>query len=267
MVIIFFLTGIFAVCAWGQDAVELYERGLNSSLANKKIEYFTRAIDMNPNLVEAYERRAVHYYFQRKFDKAVQDYTRVIELKPKSVNAYLMRGISYYRKEKGAGYKAELNNLVINLSKQKTREFSELLDRAISDLGYAIELDPYSATAYSYRAEAFRLRGMTEEAIRDATTAIRLQSDYKSTARAYRTRAKIYRKQGQNDLSESNFRQSIEIDPYIPDFPPLHVPIISPYISNTSNLKRIGSLGLFGIVIVAFGLIFKLTLRAPKKKD
>ena len=259
--------GISAISAWGQDAVELYERGLSSSLAYKKIEYFTQAIQLNLNLAEAYERRAVHYFFQRKFDKAVLDYTRVVELRPKAVNAYLMRGISYFRKEKGAGYKAELNNLAINLSKQKVRDFSELLERAINDLSYAIELDPQLAAAYSYRAEAFRLKGMTEEAIRDATTAIRLQNDYKSTARAYRTRAKIYRKRGQNDLSENNFRESVELDPYIPDFPPLHVPIISPYISNTSSLKRIGSMGLLGIVIVAFVLIFKLTMPPPKKRD
>jgi tetratricopeptide (TPR) repeat protein len=235
-------------------------------MAYKKIEYFTQAIQLNPNLADAYEKRALHYYFQRKFDKAIQDYTKVIDLKPREINAYLMRGISYFKKEKGSGIRAEINNLTINLAKKKTREFSELLERSIRDLSYAIELNPELATAYSYRAEAFRLKGMTEPAMRDATMAIHLHRDDKSIARAYRTRAKIYRKLGQIDLSEDNFRQSVKFDPYVPDFPPLHVPIINPYISNTSNLKRIGSMGLLGIVIIAFVLIFKLTLPVPKKK-
>jgi tetratricopeptide (TPR) repeat protein len=81
--------------AWGQSAIEFYNHGLESSLADKKIEYFTKAIQLNPNLAEAYDKRAIHYYFQWKLDKAIQDYTRVIELKPKGVNAYLMRGLAF----------------------------------------------------------------------------------------------------------------------------------------------------------------------------
>ena len=43
--------------AWGQDAIYFYNRGLESSMANKRIEYFTKAIQLNPNLAEAYEKR------------------------------------------------------------------------------------------------------------------------------------------------------------------------------------------------------------------
>ena len=49
------------VAAWGQDAIEFYNRGVNSTLAYKKIELFTKAIQLNPNLVAAYEKRALHY--------------------------------------------------------------------------------------------------------------------------------------------------------------------------------------------------------------
>lgn len=265
--VVLLVVHITAISVWGKDAVEYFEQGVNSSLAYKKIQYFTQAIQLNPDFADAYEKRALHYYFQRKFDKAIQDYTRIIELQPLNINAYLMRGISYYRKEKGSGIRAEINNLAINLSNQKTRERSGLLEASIRDLSTAIKMNPQLAAAYSYRAEAFRLKGMTDQAMRDATIAIYLQGDDKSTARAYRTRAKIYRNLGENDRSEDNFRQSIVLDPYIPDFPPLHVPIIDPYISNTSSLKRIGNMGLLGIVIVAFVLIFKLTIPVPKKKD
>ena len=50
-----------ATSAWSQDDIELYNRGLKSSLAYKKIDYFTKAIQLNPNLAEAYEKRAIHY--------------------------------------------------------------------------------------------------------------------------------------------------------------------------------------------------------------
>ena len=61
--------------AWAQDAMDFYRLGTDSSLANTKIKYFTRAVELNPNLVEAYEKRAIHYYFQRRYDNAIRDYT------------------------------------------------------------------------------------------------------------------------------------------------------------------------------------------------
>ena len=47
-------TGLTASTVWGQDAIEFYSRGLKSPLAYQKIVYFTKAIQLNPNLVEAY---------------------------------------------------------------------------------------------------------------------------------------------------------------------------------------------------------------------
>lgn len=147
------------------------------------------------------------------------------------------------------------------------REYNESLERAIENFNRAIELDPQLTSAYSYRADAYRIKGMTDAAIRNATIAIRLHGDRRSVAKAYATRAKIYSKLGQNDLSEMNFRKSVELDPYLADFPPLHVPLIYPGFGNTSSPEPIGRLGLFGIIILIFALIFKLALPAPKKRD
>ena len=108
-----------ATAAWSHDAVAYYNRGLKSSLAGKKIEFFSKALQLNPNLVEAYEKRAVHYYFQQRFDNAIQDYTRVVELKPHKVDAHLNLGLAYLKKEKGEGIKAEINHLAFHLSKQR----------------------------------------------------------------------------------------------------------------------------------------------------
>jgi tetratricopeptide (TPR) repeat protein len=242
---------LLSTTAWSQDDIEFYNRGLKSSLAYKKIEYFSKAIQANPNMAEAYEKRAIHFYFQRRFDKAIQDYTKVIELKPHSVDAYLMLGRAYLRKKKGSGIK----------------EYNQSLERAIENFSRAIELDPQLASAYSYRADAYRIKGKTDAAIRNATIAIGLRGDRRSLARAYATRAKIYRKLGQTDLSESNFRKSVELDPYLSDFPPLHVPLMHPGFGNTSSPEPVGRMGFIGIIILAVVVIFKLTLPAPKKRD
>ena len=251
--------------AWSQDGIEFYNLGLKSSLAYKKIECFSKAIQVNPNLVDAYEKRGIHYYFQRRFDKAIQDYTKVVDLKPHSVDAYLMLGRAYLRKKKGTGIKGEIKNLALNLRKRQVGEYNESLEKAIENLSRAIELDPQLASAYSYRADAYRIKGMTDAAIRNATIAIGLRGDRRSLAKAYATRAKIYRKLGQTDLSELNFRKSIELDPYLSDFPPLHVPLMHPGFGNTSSPEPIGRMGLIGIIILAVVVVFKLTLPAPKK--
>ena len=39
--------------AWAQDSMYFFKLGLESSLANKRIGYFTKALELNPNLVEA----------------------------------------------------------------------------------------------------------------------------------------------------------------------------------------------------------------------
>jgi tetratricopeptide (TPR) repeat protein len=258
---------LLSTTAWSQDDIEFYNRGLKSSLAYKKIEYFSKAIQANPNMAEAFEKRAIHFYFQRRFDKAIQDYTKVIELKPHSVDAYLMLGRAYLRKKKGSGIKGEIKNLVSNLRKHQIGEYNQSLERAIENFSRAIELDPQLASAYSYRADAYRIKGMTDAAICNTTIAIWLHGDRRSLARAYATRAKIYRKLGQNDLSELNFRKSVELDPYLSDFPPLHVPLMHPGFGNTSSPEPVGRLGLIGIIILAVVVIFKLTLPAPKKRD
>lgn len=252
---------------WGQSALDYYILGLESSLANKKIEYFTKAIQLNPNLAEAYEKRAIHYYFQWKLDKAIQDFTRVIELKPNSTNAFLMRGLAHLKKEKGEGIMAEFRHMSYNLSKHKAPMLSKSLEIAIDDFSRAIEMDPQLASAYSYRAEAYRIKGMIEEALRDCKIVIRLWRNNQSTSRAYATRAKIYWKLGKNELSASNFRKSVALDPYPSDYPPLHVPLIDPCISDTSTLKTISHLGLLIVIVIIFIVIFKLTLPAPQKKN
>jgi len=218
--------------AWGQDAVYFFNRGVESSMANKRIEYFTKAIQLNPNLAEAYEKRALHYYYQWKYDKAIQDYTRVIELVPQSAEAYRMRGVSYLKKQ--------------------------LPDRAISDFNRAIEVDPQLASAYGYRAEAYRLKGMAEEALRDSTKAINLRGDPRTIASAYKTRAEAHRQMGNMELSSADFDKSFELDPRY---------ALVRYLASSASLESVQRMGLFGIIAILFIGIFHVSLRAPKKKD
>jgi tetratricopeptide (TPR) repeat protein len=216
--------------AWAQDAMYFYKRGVESSLANRKITYFTKAVELNSNLVEAYEKRAIHYYFQRRYDKAIKDYTKVIELKPDGAEVYRMRGSAYLKKG--------------------------VLEPAIADLSRAIELDPKVAIAYGERAEAYRLAGMAVEALRDSTIAIDLRGDDRTTAKAYATRAKAHLQLGHEEQSNSDFDKSVQLDPRY---------VLIRYLAGTTDLEGVRRMGLMGIIAISAVGIFQLSLRAPKK--
>ena len=216
--------------AWAQDAMYFYKRGVESSLANRKIHYFTKALELNPNLVEAYEKRAIHYYFQQRFDNAIHDYTKVIELKPGAAEAYRRRGSAHLKKGE--------------------------LEPAIDSLSRAIELDPRVASAYGFRAEAYRLSGMATEAVRDSTEAIGLRGDERTTATAYRTRAKALLELGHEEESDADFNKSVELDPRY---------VLIRYLTGNSSLEGVRQMGLMGIIAICFVGIFQLTIRAPRK--
>jgi tetratricopeptide (TPR) repeat protein len=256
-----------AALSWGSEAVKYYHLGLQSPQANEKIEYFTKALELDPNLAEAYEKRGTHYFFQGKLDSAIEDFTRVIVLKPHSAAAYQMRGAAYLQKSHPQGLRAELNRLALKYTELGVPESTEALLNATEDLSRAIELNPQLASAYSYRAEAYRLRGRTTEAIGDCTTAIQLRADSPSTAKAFATRAKIYRQTGQKELADADYHRSVELDPFTPDYPPLHVPLMLGYSANTVEPKAMRLFGFLGILILLLVVMFRLTIQAPTKKD
>jgi len=221
---------VLTTVAWGHDAVYFYNQGLESSLANRRIDYFSKALQLNPKLVEAYERRGFHYYYQRRFNEAIYDYSKVVELKPNEPEGYRMRGQAYLRKGN--------------------------LDSAIYSLSRAIELNPKIASAYGSRAEAYRLKGMAEEAVQDATTAIHLRENERTTAKAYATRAKAYQQMGQTKLSDADFNRSFELDPRY---------AVIRYLASTASLESVRHMGLFGLIALLFVGIFQLSLHAPRK--
>lgn len=257
-----------AAVAWSRDAIEFYNCGLNSTLSYKKIRCFTKALQLEPNLVAAYEKRAILYYFQGKYDQAIADYTSVIERTDRRADAYLWRGLAYLRKAHGEGMVAEIKRLVHRHRRPGVPENMDFLEKAIDDLSRALELEPQKAMAYSYRAEAYRLVGKLDQAINDANRTIRLSKDAKITAHAYDVLSLTYRQLGQNERYETTYAKRVELDPYSPDYPPLNVPLIlKSYTPNTETLKVVRRFGLLGMIVIAFVVIFKLRLRAPRKKE
>lgn len=230
--------------AWGEDAMYYYNLGLENSLANKKIHYFSKALELDPWLAVAYEKRGVLYYFQGKYFEMSEDFQSLAELDPSNSEAHLMLGLAYLKRDD--------------------------YDKAVESLARAIELNPRLASAYGHRAEAYRLEGMVDEAIQDSTKAIELGDTRQATSRAYTTRAKVYSELGEIELAHADLSEAFRLDPSF--FFYLHPSSTDSYAafvsdSHLANADGIRWLGLIGIVALLFVLIFRFTLPAPDKSD
>ena len=228
--------------AWGNEASHFYKLGLNSDLANTKINYFTRAIELNPALSAAYEERGMLYYFQEHYPKMIHDFLKVTQLSPDNATGYTMLGVAYFKKKE---YKAAITNL--------TR---------------SIELKPGVAKPYGYRAEAYRLMGMPDLAVQDATRAIETGGNKRIIGKAYSTRAKAYKELGEKERAEADLKKAVNMDPVYDIYKTFTTTeFLADSAGRSGSVKGIGWMGAAGMIAIAFVLIFKLTLSPPRKDD
>lgn len=233
---------LFAAPAWGYDAAHFYKLGLDNTQANIKINYFTRAIELNPALSAAYEKRGMLYYFQEHYAETIHDFQKVIELNPDNAKGYTMLGMAYLKKKD--------------------------YESAVSNLTRAIELKPELAKPYGYRAEAYRLKGMLDLAVKDANKVIKISANKRIMGRAYSTRAKAFRDLGNVERADADLKKAVNLDPAYDIYKYFTVTeYLADSASRSSSVKNIGWMGAVGMIAIFFVMIFKLTLPAPKKDD
>ena len=239
---IIILIGFIAVPAWGYNAAYFYKLGLNSTLSNMKINYFTKAIELNPVLSGAYEQRGMLYYFQEHYNKMIRDFLEVIKLSPDNANGYTMLGVAYFNKKD--------------------------YDSAVANLTQAIKLKPELAKPYYYRAEAYRLKGMLELAVKDATRAIEIGGNRRTIGKAYSTRSKAYKDLGEKERADADLKKAMNMDPLYDIYRYFTTTeFLADSAGRSGNLKGIGLMGAVGMIAIFFVAIFKLTLPPPKKGD
>jgi tetratricopeptide (TPR) repeat protein len=231
---IFILVWPLLAKAQGMDAMAYFNLGIENRMTYKKINYFSRAIELNPSLAEAYEKRGMLYYFQEKYELMIQDFQRFIEFVPTNASALRMLGIGYL----------------------KTGLYAE----AISCLTRAIEMEPKFAGAYSSRAEACWSVGKYDQSVRDSTTAIRIGGDQLTMSEAYRNRYKTYWKLGQADKAYADLRNAWRLDPRVWQ-------IWKKSSGGFNNPGYARKLGLVYLIGIAAALIFKLKLKPPGKDE
>jgi len=228
--------------AWGYDAAYFYNLGLDSSQSNTKINYFTRALELNPSLSAAYEERGMLYYFQEHYTEMVNDFLNVTELNPDDAKGYSMLGLAYLKKND--------------------------YDSAVSNLTRAIELKTELAEVYGYRAEAYRLKGMLDLAVQDADRVLDIGGNKQTIGMAYSTRAKAFRDIGEIERADADFKKAVNLDPAYDIYKYFtFTEYLADSAGRSGSVKGIGWMGAAGMIAIFFVMIFKLTLPPPRKDD
>jgi tetratricopeptide (TPR) repeat protein len=125
--------------AFAETAEEHLNRGNASNDPDEAIAEYTRAIELNPNYVEAYNERGFAYECdKRTYGQAIADFTKAIQLDPNYTSAYINRSAVY----------------------DSIGEY----DKAIADFTKVIEIEPDYPRRYSNMALFYFHKGDYDKA-------------------------------------------------------------------------------------------------------
>jgi tetratricopeptide (TPR) repeat protein len=176
-------------------ANEWFEKGSIYNLNyehDQAIEAYTNAIALNPDYVEAYDRRGIAYYNKgllqndkQLMDRAVEDFKRVALLKPHTLAGAWAQG-------------------VIDFSQNKYAE-------ALASFSRAVNFDPENELGYLGRGLTYAALKQFDQAGEEFTKAIAKKGFWQAIC--YQDRAVVYANKGQYDMALRDLDQAIAIAP------------------------------------------------------
>lgn len=181
------LTGTRPQLSTPQTAEEYYLQGVNQleqDQSQAALSSFTKAIELNPNLMIAYRSRAELRGELGDKSGALRDFDQVIRLDPDRTDALDARA--------------------------QMRLQWEDLEGAIADLTEAIQIDPESPGLLFNRGMTYSRLGNYQASVADFTRGIKLQP---KDAVAFRERGRSYLGLQQLPKAMSDLNRSIELDP------------------------------------------------------
>jgi predicted XRE-type DNA-binding protein/regulator of sirC expression with transglutaminase-like and TPR domain len=161
------------------DAID---KTFSTTQTDELVEFYTRAIAIDPQNVGAYMNRGDAYREGKHFDLAIGDYTRAIELEPTRPGPRNQRALAY---RNSGQLKAALQEATAMI--QKWPDYSggygqraatcvllEDYDQALIDYSADIALEPERPGAYWNRASIYEHLGEYDKAIADYDKVIAL---------------------------------------------------------------------------------------------
>jgi tetratricopeptide (TPR) repeat protein len=232
---------VFTSICYAEDWVQEGNKALEARQYDLAISAYNKAIELDPQNIQAHNGRGNAYLEKGQLDDAIADFDKTITLNPKDTKPYFDRGKAYERKKL---YKEAIENyrlLITNVPENKSQidiaknriqalnsspEATILCDLAIDLIlqrdwdnsiklfTEVIEIYPSYGDAYSGRAIVYSFKKQYINSIRDFSKAIELAKvDSFSIKCAYNNRAYVYVDMQKYDESIKDFQMLIKIDP------------------------------------------------------
>lgn len=217
-------TDITAKFTANAKSADDYERGiiaLNTGGYDYAIEFFSKAIQIDPNNAAAFGNRARAYAAKENYDFAVADLTKAISMNSPSVNLdflYNYRG-KVYNQQKKSDLAIKDFNKSIEIERENPDAFEgramtyyqlKQFEPAIKDFTEAIKLKKENHSAYHYRGHSYQSSKNYDLAIADFTKAMEFTEN---SSHLYYDRARTYSLMENYDLAISDLNQAIQSNP------------------------------------------------------
>jgi len=200
------------------SANQWFERGHAASDPAEKVEYYSEAIRLNPEISYAYNNRGAAYAVLGDSEAAIEDYDEAIRLDPNYAAAHCNRGLAH--RDLG-DFTAAIRDYTeaLRLDPEFSTAYSDRgnahrklgdTTAAFKDYDEALRLDPENAKVYNNRGNAHSELGDITAAIKDYDEALRLNPDY---AAAYTNRGLAHRKLGDTTAAIKDFDEALRLDP------------------------------------------------------
>jgi tetratricopeptide (TPR) repeat protein len=214
------------------NLIAYYNIGLASELSGnypKAIEYYTKAIDKNPDFIMAYYKRGLNKKMTGNYEGSVSDLSKAVELKPDFIVAIIeIANIQSDSK------KIEKNIVEMLTNSINKKADSDLLYQyrglyqysmgdkkaALSDFDQAIKLNPGNIEALYHSGLVYGDMGDFTKAVEQLTKVIEADKNYKS---AYVYRGVYNYNNGKTDIACADFNKAKElgetsVQKYIKDY-------------------------------------------------
>ncbi len=177
----------------------------------KKKELYSKAIDINPNFLDAYINRGLVNNELQDFDSSISDYNKAIELDSKCALAYNNRGYTKYKQQDFKGALEDYNKAIILNPK-----FKMAIDNKAKMLSeVCIEDDKDFSEKYYLSLGILDVNsGNFTEAIANFKEALKFNSN---NDLVYFYKAVAYHSLNQNDKAYENYTKTIELNKKMPD--------------------------------------------------
>jgi tetratricopeptide (TPR) repeat protein/serine/threonine protein kinase len=216
--------GVFSGCILKRPAHAhaYYCRGnafQNLGRFDEAISDYTKAIELNPKLADAWHNRGALYCDRLgQPEKALADLSKALELEPKDAENWFNRGETYTELDQPQKALADYNKAIelepkfVQALNNRGNAYAKLdrPEKALADYNKAIELAPTVTRAWWSRGVLYWNLGQLDKALADHTKAIEVEPD---NAAIWHNRGLLYQELNELQKALADYTEAIELDP------------------------------------------------------